>query len=168
LAKEKPQTMTDEKPDRAWELKLRSIDHSWDWFKSHADQRLTITRFAILILGAIGAGIGFLERDHEYFFGMLLSIFGVISAYCFLKLDERTSELIKIGEAALIEQQQFMAKETGFSLLEMNKKADANSIAAKQRNSIVPHSYKQVFMMMFRSVCVIYIISAVYFFFKWI
>jgi hypothetical protein len=78
--------MADEKlPERSIELELisKSLEHSWNWFKSHADQRLTITRFAILVLGAIGAGVGYLEKEQQYFFCTLLSIFGTIAAYCF-------------------------------------------------------------------------------------
>lgn len=158
--------MTDQQTDPDFELKLKSIDHSWDWFKSHADQQLTITRFAILVLGATGAGIGFLEKDQQYFFCMLLSFFGAISAYCFLRLDERTSGLIKIGEAALVEQQRFLALRTGFSNLEMNKKADEESDTAKQKHPLLPHSYKQVFNLMFKSIVIIYLISALYCFVK--
>jgi hypothetical protein len=87
------QAMADEElPKCSTELELisTSLEHSWNWFKSHADQRLTITRFAILVLGATGAGVGYLEKDHEYFFCALLSIFGAIAAYCFLRLDVRT------------------------------------------------------------------------------
>jgi hypothetical protein len=161
--------MADEElPKCSTELELisTSLEHSWNWFKSHADQRLTITRFAILVLGATGAGVGYLEKDQEYFFCALLSIFGAVAAYCFLRLDVRTSDLIKVGEFSLSDLQHFLAEATRFSSLEMNKKSEELSVESKKKKLTYPYSYKQVFSLLFSAISIIYLISAGYSFLK--
>jgi hypothetical protein len=77
-----------------------AYDHAWNWFKYHAEQRLTMIRYSVLILGAMVAGVGYLYRDHEYFFSLIASLFGTLASYCFLRLDLRTADLIKLGERA--------------------------------------------------------------------
>jgi hypothetical protein len=72
-----------------------SLDHAWDWFKYHAEQRMMMLRFAITVIGGVGAGIGFFLKDGTYIFSLLLSVFGGVVAFTAIKLDRRTSDLGK-------------------------------------------------------------------------
>lgn len=64
----------------------------------------------------------------------------MISPFLFSALDTRVSYLIKVGEAALSKQEEYVARELGDANLEITKKADQK-----------PHgmlSYRQLFKRM--------------------
>jgi hypothetical protein len=77
-------------------------DYAWDYFAVHADQRLKAFHFYILLSTAIIGAFGLLVRNGEFhkwmaLFGFLLVFF----SFVFWKLDNRTRQLVKNGEAAL-------------------------------------------------------------------
>jgi hypothetical protein len=78
-------------------------DYAWNYFSLHADQRMKAFHFYILLSSAIAGGLSILIKNGEIhkwmcLFGMLLIFFSFI----FWKFDQRTSELIKLAEGALI------------------------------------------------------------------
>lgn len=76
--------------------------YAWDYFALHADHRLRAFHFYILLSTAIIGGFALLVRNGELHrwmsaFGFLLLFF----SFVFWKLDDRTRQLVKTGEAAL-------------------------------------------------------------------
>ncbi len=77
-------------------------DYAWDYFSLHADQRLKAFHFYIILSTAIIGGFSLLLKNGAFYkwmavFGLLLLFFSFI----FWKLDNRTKQLVKSGEAAL-------------------------------------------------------------------
>ena len=138
-----------------------AYEHAWNWFKYHAEQRLAMIRFAVLILGAIAAGAAYLHKDKEYLFSSIICIFEIVITYCFLRLDLRTSDLIKLGENALIEKEDQMATDTGSQAITIFRRTDElrESRHAKWYN---PYTYKQNFRLMFAGAIVLYLLAASY------
>jgi hypothetical protein len=134
-----------------------AYEHAWNWFKYHADQRLIMIRFSVLILGAIAVGIYYLHKDQENAFSLTLSIFGIIVAYSFLRLDLRTADLIKLGENALSEREDQIAQATNSSKINIFSETD------KLRNQhCFPYTYRQNFRLLFTCVISLYLLIAIY------
>lgn len=112
------------------------FEHAWNWWKYHAEQRINLLRFYILSLGGVGVAVGWLRVQHEALLCFLLSLFGAALAFCFLRLDRRTSDLIKIGEDALRFEEARLSATTGNAQLELCRRADT-----KDR---YPSSYRQI------------------------
>jgi hypothetical protein len=74
----------DSGPDSA---RTQALDHAWNWWKYHADQRIAMVRFYLVALGAIAAGIGVLQQQERHVLCALLSLFGALSVFCFLRVD---------------------------------------------------------------------------------
>ena len=62
---------------------------------------MTMIRFSMAVIGATGAAVGYLIKEKQQFLPVLVSLFGAMVSYCLLRIDRRTADLIKIGEAAL-------------------------------------------------------------------
>jgi hypothetical protein len=130
-----------EDDDKAREeiLKLQqtALDHAWSWWKHHAEQRIALIRFFIIALGGVAVAVGWAYQQHEYILCAIISIFGALLSYCFLRLDVRTSDLVKVGETALEPEQERMAAATGNEAMRLCRSADA------QRGNY-PYSYRQI------------------------
>lgn len=81
------------------------FEHLWKYFEIHAQQRMTVFNYYIVIAGATLTGIGFcLQQGVDYnYVASFLGFFLMLSSFLFWKLDERVSTLIKEVESALIE-----------------------------------------------------------------
>ncbi|MEQ0113348.1 hypothetical protein ABLU99_24440 [Klebsiella sp. JN_Kp123] len=81
------------------------FEHLWKYFEIHAQQRMTVFNYYIVIAGATITGIGFcLQQGANYnFMTAALGFFLMFTSFLFWKLDKRVSELIKEVESALIE-----------------------------------------------------------------
>jgi hypothetical protein len=134
-----------------------AYEHAWNWFKFHGEQRLTMIRFSVLILGAIAVGIYYLHKDEENVFSLTLSIFGTIVAYSFLRLDLRTADLIKLGEQALSEREAQIAQAANSSKINIFKATDT-----LRHQRCFPYTYRQNFRLLFICVITLYLLIAGY------
>lgn len=105
-------------------LKNIALDHALSWRKHHADQRIALIRFYIIALGGVAVAWGWVNQRHEYIFSTIISIFGAVLAFCFLRLDQRTSDLVKVREDALKPEQERMAAATGNDAMRLCLSAD--------------------------------------------
>ena len=128
-----------------------ALNHAWKWFEYHSAQRLQMIRFYILVTGAIAASVGYLYTEEFYRFSALLSFFGMLSSYCFLRLDYRVSDLIKIGEAALKTEQDKLALEARDVSLKICEMADD-----PEKRRWFPYSYKENFCVLFYSAIILF------------
>jgi hypothetical protein len=113
-----------------------ALDHAWNWFKYHAEQRIAMFKFYIVVVGAVAVGLGSLLEKKELLLGATLSIFLAIISFCFLRIDQRTSDLIKLGERALLSEQKRLAI--------MTQNDDFNiCLFAERKSGVWPQSYGQ-------------------------
>ena len=89
-------------PDSLKTLEDTFRKYAWDYFALHADHRLRAFHFYIILSTTIIGAFGLLLKNGEVrqwmsAFGFLLIFF----SFVFWKLDNRTRQLIKIGEAAI-------------------------------------------------------------------
>jgi hypothetical protein len=123
--------------DQSIELEKIALDHAWAWWKYHAEQRVALIRFYILSLGGVGAAFGLLHQQKEYVLCAIVSIFGTLFSFCFIRLDTRTSDLIKVGEAALAKEHERMALATGNEAMRLCAEAE-------MQTRYWPYSYGQI------------------------
>ena len=86
--------------DRAEAQKL-ACDLGWKLFELNANQRMTMIRFYLIAIGGIASGVGYLWQASLAGAGLSLCMLGVVTSWCFLRLDLRTSDLVKLGELAV-------------------------------------------------------------------
>ena len=84
------------------DARKRVLDHAWDWWKYHADQRIALIRFYILTLGGVAAAVGWLLQQHESLLSALISGLGAILSFCFLRLGTRTADLVKLEKTLFL------------------------------------------------------------------
>jgi hypothetical protein len=77
-------------------------DYAWNWFSYHASQRMTVFRFFFLVMGVITVGY-YQTIEEQPQIALVLSALAAFFSIAFWRLDARTTELIKIGEALLKE-----------------------------------------------------------------
>lgn len=94
--------------------KEKSLDYAFQYFSLHAQQRMTVFNFFLLLSGALAGGIGASLTGEEPFAlsGLFLSALLMLLSLVFYKLDRRTSFLIKHAEAALKEGEEIIVPES--------------------------------------------------------
>lgn len=142
------------KEDGAQQAQL-PLDHAWHWFKMHAEQRITLIRFYLVVFGGVSAGYFTLIHSGFFFLAGVASCFGAFLSVCFNALDARSRDLVKVGEAALIEEQSRLAQDTGISA--MNMIAATNGLSRGMLGS-----YTRVFRAIFVSSVVMFTTMSLY------
>ena len=85
--------------------KENALEHAWSYFELHANQRMTVFNFFLVLAGLVAAGLATAVQGNPRFavleivLGLLL---GLVS-FIFWKLDQRASFLIKLAEEAIAE-----------------------------------------------------------------
>jgi hypothetical protein len=77
-------------------------EYAWNWFSYHAAQRMIVFRFFFLVMGVVTVGY-YQTFDDKPYIAIVLSILAIFFCAAFYRLDQRTTELIKVGEALLKE-----------------------------------------------------------------
>jgi hypothetical protein len=132
-----------------------ALDHAWNWFKYHADQRIAMVRFYIVALGGAAAGIGILFQHEQHFLCTCLSLFTALMSFSFLRIDQRTSDLVKIGENALRSEQSQLAVITGNQAFNMCRQADA-------KGTVRLYTYGEVFRLLLSSAMAMFLLMALF------
>lgn len=105
------------------EIRKLALEHGWNWFRYHAEQRLTMIRFYLVIIAA--SATAFFAAIGPYPEAAAgASFFGFVCSLLFWRLDARVSYLIKVGEAAISEQEQFIASECDLKSIDIINRAD--------------------------------------------
>lgn len=100
------------------------LEHAWRYFELHANQRISIFNYFVVISGAVSAGIAATWQGSQHFsiVGIVLGLLLSVVSFVFWKLDQRVSFLIKHAESALAEVEQSLpAHSVRLFLLEPNK-----------------------------------------------
>ena len=103
-----------------------ALDHAWNWFKYHAEQRMVMIRLYLIIAGALGAGYITLSNNGSYSLSLLLAMFAGSISFLFWRLDRRVSFLVKQGEAAMAKIEQEFAIQTGYAEFNIVQRAESD------------------------------------------
>jgi hypothetical protein len=92
------------------------LDHAWRYFELHANQRISLFRYYVVIFSLYITGIGFMliRFDHlvrssgkassvEEIFVIIFSAIFMIITLIFFHLDQRNRDLIHLSEDALVQ-----------------------------------------------------------------
>jgi hypothetical protein len=77
------------------ELQKLQFDYAWKWFSYHADQRVKMFNYMLLIFGIFAAGlINALDKNLPKVAAVCLAFFAAILAVIFSLLDRRNRDLV--------------------------------------------------------------------------
>jgi hypothetical protein len=131
------------------------LDHAWKWFEYHATQRMTVFRFYLIMVGAIGAGYIASLKDNDDLIALIIAIFGASGSILFWRLDQRVSDLIKHGEDALSQIEDRLAKSSRIKNIRIIDRME------KKSNRLL-NSYRRIFCTMFILAFGSFFIAAIY------
>ena len=125
------------------EPQLLSIatSRAMDWFKIHAEQRMKLFNFYLIILLAMLAGFSAAHEKDLIVVEMMISILVILLSTVFNSLDKRTSQLIKDSEKALMEIDRIIRYHTNISTIEL-----ADLASDKRGNESYRESFRTVFI----------------------
>jgi hypothetical protein len=115
-------------------------DFAFKWFQLHADQRLKVFNFFLVIAGICVAGFFTAMQAKNSIAASFISLVLVVVCVCFKQLDLRTAQLVEIGEDYLREWLENKNKKIGSTNANLIARADVN------RRCL---SYRQVFNILF-------------------
>jgi hypothetical protein len=85
------------------ELEKLQFDYAWKWFSYHADQRVKMFNFMLIMLGVFATAIGTaIANDLHPHFTAILCFVSAALVSIFSLLDRRNQDLVWLGEEALI------------------------------------------------------------------
>ena len=89
-------------PDPKLELQKLRFDYAWKWFSFHAEQRVKMFNFMLLVFGVFAAGLlNALDKNLPKAVAVVLSFFAAILAVLFSQLDRRNRDLVWLAEDVL-------------------------------------------------------------------
>lgn len=90
--------MTDKRPSTT-----DMLDHAWRYFELHANQRMSVFNFFIVISALVATGMAASLRGRGVvaLVGTVLGFLLALVSFIFWKLDQRVSFLLKHAESAL-------------------------------------------------------------------
>jgi len=116
--------------DSTYSARKAAFDHGWEWFKYHADQRLTLMRYYLILIGVVATAFyTTFEKDLPYA-AAGAALFGMVSSVCFGALDKRVSDLIKLGEKLLAKEQEKLSSELAYAEIKIVERAEQNQVRA--------------------------------------
>ena len=78
------------------------LDYAWKWFVYHAEQRVKLFNFMLVVFGALTAALlSAINYGVPYELDLILCIISVILALAFIFLDRRNGYLVWLGENVL-------------------------------------------------------------------
>lgn len=98
----------------------RSLEHAWNWFALHADQRMKSVNFFIVTIAFLTAAYVSSLRFSQPLTALVICAVGLILTVCFSRFDLRIRELLEASENVLAPLQQQLATQTGIDSLRMS------------------------------------------------
>ncbi len=99
-------------------------DHNWKWFEYHAEQRTTIFRFYLVFVALLFAGYETLSIEGKFGTSVCTATVLAITTFLFMRLDNRSRDLVKIGELFLKEEEAVVADRLNRTSLRLANNAD--------------------------------------------
>lgn len=85
------------------EMNEKAFDHAWRYFELHANQRMAVFNFFLVLTGLTAAGIATSLQGAKTLglLGVSLGLLMALVSFIFWKLDQRVSFLMKRAELAM-------------------------------------------------------------------
>ena len=144
--------MTDSDEEREKDA-AEVADFAFKWFQLHADQRLKVFNFFLVIAGICVAGFFTAMQAKNSVAASFISLVLVVVCICFKQLDLRTAQLVEIGEDYLREWLEGKSKKVSSANVNLIAKADV------KRRCL---SYRQVFNLLFLIFGLVGVLGAVF------
>lgn len=103
------------------------LEHAWRYFELHANQRIILFNYFLVVSGALSAGLATALQGSQRFssLGIALGILLIVISFIFWKLDQRASHLIKHAESVIADlEQNSPNKKAHIFRLELKKSED--------------------------------------------
>ncbi len=116
--------MSAESEERKRAVAQAALDHAWDWFELHAGQRMQCVNFFLVAIAFLIAAFVTALKEKDYPLAVAVGLLGAWLSWWFHRLELRTKELVKGGEAAMKQSQRQLAEDTGVEALEILKRVE--------------------------------------------
>jgi len=103
------------------------MDHAWSWFALHAAQRLQMLNFWLVAVAFLTAAYVAALKDARPAVASGVAVAGAVLSLCFHRLERRTRQLVRLGEAPLKLLQEQLATQTGIAELQILVAADRDT-----------------------------------------
>ena len=113
----------------------QALTRSLNWFQIHADQRMKLMHFYVILLAGSLALLGTTIKDKNFTVEFIVGATLVIITYIFKNLDRRTAALVKDAERALAELDKRFATELELEAIELVAAAEKGKGALSYRQS---------------------------------
>lgn len=108
-----------------------ALQHSWNWFSMHANQRMQVISYFLVTFALVVAGYGTSMQADNHVVAVGIAVTGVAITLSFLLLESRTRELVQAAEPALSALEERLARRA--SVPEMNFVAQVDKPSQKFR-----------------------------------
>lgn len=128
------------------------LEHAWRYFELHANQRMAVFNFFMIMAAALAAGIAASLQGSAKLaaIGVVLGLLLTLASFVFWKLDQRVSFLIKHAEVALAEIEVTLPAERArlFSLEPASTKKAESNASFWSRHWSYGKSFRLIFVVM--------------------
>ena len=113
-----------------------AIDHAWNWFALHAGQRMQSFNFFLVATAFLVAAYGTVLEKHR---GVAagIGLLGAWVSFWFNRLERRTRQLVKAGEAALASSQDRLASISGIPSLSILKAVEKKAPGSSSYSVVI-------------------------------
>jgi hypothetical protein len=111
--------------DRNPEAEQRAAEHAWRWFALHANQRMQIINYFLVVLALVVAGYGAAIEAENALVARVIVAAGLVMTGAFYTLERRTRHLVKLAEQPLKELERRMSVDADLATLTMTSGAEA-------------------------------------------
>ena len=101
-----------------------ALSRATTWFQVHADQRMKLMNFYVILIAALIAGFAAALKDNNQLLVILIAIVFITLTYAFKSLDRRTASLVKDAEAALEKIEEAIASSTSIDQIKLIKMSE--------------------------------------------
>lgn len=130
-----------------------ALDHAWAWFVLHAAQRMQTFNFFLVATAFLVAGFGAVVERHPPL-GVGIGVLGAWISLWFNRLEQRSKQLVKAGEAAVTALQCELAQRSGVPAVAILPAVEAKAAGSS--------SYSVVINVVQRTILVAFLLGALY------
>ncbi len=119
-------------------LMKEGLQHAWNWFSLHAEQRMkSLNYFFLAVSLLVAAYVTALKYVHPAV-AAGIGIVGVLTAICFSSFELRIKELINAGEDAMKASETCLAKYTGNPLFNITQRVEVPKRRITAYSVVIP------------------------------